>query len=48
MKDKKCNNCKNLCQSLYMKLEDETLYSIWCKVGNIENEKCDKFEPDKK
>ena len=25
-----------------MKLEDETLYSIWCKVGNIEDENCDK------
>ena len=40
----KCKKCKNLQQSVYMKLEDETLYSIWCKVGNIENENCDKFE----
>ena len=41
----KCKNCKNLQQSVYMKLEDETLYSIWCKVGNIE-ENCDKFEEE--
>ena len=41
---KMCKNCKNLQQSVYMKLEDETLYSIWCKAGNIENETCDKFE----
>ena len=34
---KKCSNCKNLQQSVYMKLEDETLYTIWCKVGNIED-----------
>lgn len=39
----KCKKCKNLQQSVYMKLEDETLYSIWCKVGNMENETCDKF-----
>ena len=39
-----CNNCKYLQQSIYMKLEDETLYSIWCKVGNIEDKDCDKFE----
>ena len=43
MKNKKCNNCKNLQQTVYMKLENETLYSIWCKVGNIEGENCDKF-----
>ena len=40
---KECNNCKNLQESVYMKLEDETLYSYWCEVGNIEEETCDKF-----
>lgn len=39
----KCSNCENLQQSVYMKLEDETLYSTWCKVGNIEEETCDKY-----
>lgn len=45
---KKCNNCKNLCKSVYMKLEGKTLYSMWCEVGNIEYEECDMFEPDEK
>ena len=40
------NKCKNLQQSVYMKLEGETLYSIWCKVGNIEDKNCDKFEEE--
>ena len=40
---KECNNCKNLQESVYMKLEDETLYNYWCEVGNIEEETCDKF-----
>ena len=44
MKNKKCSNCKNLQQTVYMKLEDETLYNIWCKVGNIESETCYKFK----
>jgi hypothetical protein len=29
-----------------MKLEDETLYSIYCEAGNIEDKNCDKFEEE--
>ena len=43
---KRCSNCKNLQQSIYMKLEDETLYSIYCEAGNIEDKNCDKFEEE--
>ena len=39
----KCSNCKNLQQSVYMKLEGETLYNCWCKVGDMENGTCNKF-----
>lgn len=48
MENNKCNNCENLQQSIYMKLEDETLYNIWCKAGNIEDKNCDKFIETKK
>ena len=41
---KMCKNCKNLQQSVYMKLEGETLYSIYCEAGNIGDKNCDKFE----
>lgn len=30
--------------SIYMKLEDETLYNCWCKVGNMEADNCSKFK----
>ena len=45
--ENKCSNCKNLHQSVYMKLEDETLYSIWCKVGDVTSETCKKFKAKK-
>lgn len=48
MENNKCSNCENLQQSIYMKLEDETLYNIWCKAGNIEDKNCDKFIETKK
>ena len=40
----KCTNCKNLQKSVYMKLQDETLYNVWCKVGNMEDKHCSSFE----
>lgn len=40
-----CWKCKHLQKSIYMKLENETLYNCWCIVGNMESkEKCNKFE----
>ena len=39
----KCSNCKNLQQSVYMKLEGETLYNCWCKVGDMKDGTCNKF-----
>ena len=40
---KKCNNCKNLKESVYMRLENETLYNYWCEVGNVQDEVCNNF-----
>lgn len=45
MSNKICLECKHLQKSVYMVLEDETLYNYWCKVGDVTNsEECDKFE----
>jgi len=44
MDNKNCNNCKHLQRTIYMKLKDETLYNVWCKIGNIGDEKCNKFK----
>ena len=41
--NKNCNDCKNLKKSIYLKLEDEILYNIWCKFGDIEAKTCDNF-----
>lgn len=40
-----CWKCKHLQKSVYIKLENETLYSCWCEIGDMESkEKCNKFE----
>lgn len=45
MNNKTCCKCEHLQKSVYMILEDETLYNCWCKVGDVINsEECDKFE----
>lgn len=41
----KCWRCKHLQTSVYMVLDNETLYNCWCKVGDMESkEKCNKFK----
>ena len=38
-----CWKCKHLQKSVYIKLENETLYSCWCEIGDMESkEKCNK------
>lgn len=44
MKNTNCWDCEYLNKSIYMKLEDETLYNCWCKVGNMEADNCGKFK----
>lgn len=44
MEKTNCWNCKYLIKSIHMKLEDEILYSCWCEVGDMEDEKCEKYE----
>ena len=41
--DNKCNVCKNLKESVYMVLENETLYNYYCEVGNVLDEVCNSF-----
>lgn len=40
----KCWECKHINKSIHMKLEDDVLYNVWCKVGDMENENCLKYE----
>lgn len=40
----KCWECKNINKSIHMKLEDDVLYNVWCKVGEMEDENCSKYE----
>jgi hypothetical protein len=44
---KDCSNCKYLQQSVYLKLENETLCNVWCKVKSLMTENCDKFKAKK-
>lgn len=39
-----CNECVNLKSSIYMQLENETLYTSWCDVGNVYDKNCSKYE----
>lgn len=40
----KCWECKHINKSIHMKLEDDILYNIWCKVGDMEDKNCCKYE----
>ena len=41
---KSCNTCKHLCKSICLKLEDETLYSIWCGAKqNMQEIECKEY-----
>ena len=45
MSDNKCWQCQNLHKSIYMQLEDETLYNCWCDIGDVHNEEdCEHFK----
>lgn len=41
--ENKCLDCKNLGESVYMVLEEETLYNYWCKANSADHKNCDKF-----
>lgn len=40
----KCWECEHINKSIHMKLEDDVLYNVWCKVGDMEDENCPKYE----
>lgn len=40
----KCWECKYINKTIHMKLEDDILYNVWCKVGDMTNEDCLKYE----
>lgn len=43
----KCWECKHINKSIHMKLEDDVLYNVWCKIGDMEDENCPKYEKAK-
>lgn len=40
----KCWDCKHINKTIHMKLENDILYNVWCKVGDMEDKNCLKFE----
>lgn len=40
----RCWECKYINKSIHMKLEDDVLYNVWCKVGDMEDGNCSKYE----
>lgn len=40
----KCWECKHINKTIHMKLEDDVLYNVWCKVGDMEDKNCSKYE----
>ena len=43
----KCWDCKHINKTIHMKLENDILYNVWCKVGDMEDKNCLKFEKSK-
>lgn len=40
----KCWECKHINKSIHMKLEDDVLYNVWCKIGDMEDENSPNYE----